>query len=244
MRRWLMVLSVLVLLGGANGCVPGLDDWRVYPILSTNAGPRGEFATDDSLEPPRAVQIGLFPELGLLVSVGLPQWTPTGSEDAGPRLLILAKTENGDAYTVWYPTTEETSGGIRVTLGEDGVRGRESVVYFEGARTWEFALAPAGDPDPRLALSEDRVCEGGVLSRVAVGMQVMSGDYFDDLVYAAAPGGESLGQLPYDESRMTIVTGPVCVGSVAWWQAVQTDGEVQGWIAENEGSAYLIGPAG
>ena len=82
-------------------------------------------------------------------------------------------------------------------------------------------------------------CEGALPSRIVAGdiAQVITAP--DPLrVRASAPDGEIL-ELLYQSSSMQVLTGPVCIEGIAWFEILLGDGRT-GWIAEGATGEYYI----
>ncbi len=213
-----------------------VEEWLRYPVLSEGLGPAGQFFTDLTLEPPESIQIGFFDDLDVLVAVGLSN-IASWQENSLRAVQVLERTER-DSYQLFYPEIFESSGHITVTRYPEAIMSRESVSYFEGAGEWQFMLAPAGAPDPRVGLDGARHCPGSVLSRVNIGVAVVTNTFSEGtLMHHDAPGGSEIGA----GSRAAIIGGPECVGAVTWWQAQDDSGAIF-WTPENIENQYALNP--
>lgn len=217
-----------------------LEEWLVYPITSISLGVVGTFETDRTLEAPRTVQMLVLPDLQLLVAVGLQNWGSDGWSDENEIQLILQSTDSTTYRFSHYSSTDysDNSNDISIVFGDNMIRGSESLSYFEGGGYWEFALALPDAPDPRATLSGERVCENGAFSRVKIGDRVQGVSYADSLALAENTG-EMTSISFFDE--VTLIAGPECVGSIAWWQAEDPNTGDTGWIPEyDESNTYVI----
>lgn len=220
------------------------QDWLYYPLTASSQYVVNE-VNDLSLVPPRPVRLGVYEDLNLVVTIGLKNWTSDGFSGSDDILQILHRTDDPTRFTLTYPAYWENYGAISVTqVAENVFRGFEEIGFFEGYGAWEFMLAPADAPDPRLALNEKRYCEGSVISRLAIGAVVTGIDYSDrfPLLMTDTPDGAVIGdvKVPH-EGYITVVGGPECVGEVTWWEGIHTDG-TRGWFGEHVDTMYYAVP--
>ncbi len=201
------------------------SDWLMYPVMSIGAGSGGGYSSDLTLEPARPARIGVFDELGVMVAMGLTNW----SVDEGPNargLVILRQTTEGD-FRYDYPEYGENSGSLWLRRTADGfLEGSEGISYFEGGVRWDFVLRPVGVDDPRPTDHERRFCPGSVISQLSIGQWVQSATYRD------------LG-MPVQPAQ--VVDGPYCLSGRTHWKVVS--GEKTLLIAENRGTQYQLVPA-
>lgn len=213
-----------------------VQDWLLYPVLEEGIGVAGDFFIDKTLEAPRPVRLGIYPNAALLV--GATNW----SMDEGPdqrRVQVLPATENG-SFSLTYPNYWENSGALRLTPHQNTIYlGSENIGVFEGGARWDFLLAPVDAPDPREQLDGTRHCPGSVISRLKPGMTVISSRWEGRFQVFETPDGLSLGLT----EAMTITDGPQCVENATWWQGQDENGLI-GWIMENEGADYLLNSDG
>jgi hypothetical protein len=119
------------------------------------------------------------------------------------------------------------------------------VIYVSD--TGAFALPAVAEPGAAVVAAPDDMavaqvgCEGAPRIRLAVGMtaRVVFANGLP-LRVRTAPGGEIVTQIP-EGTVFSILAGPQCRGSFAWWQIRTTDG-IEGWSAEGGGNGYFVEP--
>lgn len=222
-----------------------IQAWLVYPVSRTSQYMTDE-VHDTSLTEPRPVQLGVFDDLNLLFTLGLKNWNVDGLGEPDPIVQVLRETDAPGTYQLDYPTYDDNGGVLSLTEIAGGYSGSESIYYFEGAAAWTFLLAPADAPDPRLALNEQRYCEGGVVSRVGMGSVVTNISYADmfPLQLSETPAGtDVLAEITQpDTGYITVIGGPTCIENVTWWEGYHSNG-VRGWFPENIDTMYNTSPA-
>ncbi|MBL8164321.1 MAG: hypothetical protein JNJ61_20200 [Anaerolineae bacterium] len=212
-------------------------DWLSYPVMSIGTGVAGAFYTDMTLEPARPVRLGIFDALDSMFVIGVSRVFGLYQPEEFLRVQLIKRDAFG-GYGLSYPTYWENTGGMTLTPSGDIFEGNEFISYFEGGAFVYFLLAPIDAPDPRSGINGQRVCPNGPLSRAKVGMIVTTPGPGSGKPYYDAPGGQALQEL----NRMTLISGPTCIGEVAWWQGQDENGNT-GWIPENRGMEYAFNMA-
>ncbi|MEQ8674728.1 MAG: hypothetical protein RLP44_27225 [Aggregatilineales bacterium] len=216
--------------------------WMLYPLAVTRSLDDGYFTTDQSLEPPRPIQLGVFEDIQQIAAIGLKNWS-SGTEGyliPDDRFQVLGASDEGTSYILNYVQLYENSGSLTLTFDEGNFIGHEVRVASD-VYEWNFIVAPANAPDPRLSFADARICEGGVVSRVGIGTIVTGASFTAPLTLADSPAGATTGEVYPRESDIAINDAPVCVENVLWWHGVQAQGE-SGWFAENDGMTYHVAP--
>ncbi|MBK8027154.1 MAG: tetratricopeptide repeat protein [Chloroflexi bacterium] len=145
-----------------------LTDWLYYPVWRHAESPIGSIYVDNTAAPPIPVQIAFYPELDGLLAIGLRNRPPIFDEILPGNVYLLLETDDGFAQYFYLVESFES---LSLTRREDGFWGEEVGSGVEGYSTDSFILVPRDAPDPRIALGE-RVCVGGVMSRLQPGMSV------------------------------------------------------------------------
>jgi len=213
-----------------------MQEWLVYPIESIGYGVAGTFHADRTLEPAQPAQIGYYPDLNVLVLIGVSRFINATSEDV-QILQILQATPDSDVFALEYPTYWDNGGNIRLTMGDGIFIGNERIQYFEGAANWRFMVAPADAPNPRLDINGTRYCTNGVISRLRPGITVNSAFHSGEIQMRDVPGSDFIIGEP---SEVMIIGNPTCVDNALWWEAESDN--VRGWVVENSRMEHLIMP--
>ncbi|MBZ0318916.1 MAG: tetratricopeptide repeat protein [Anaerolineae bacterium] len=216
------------------------QEWLVYSVNTSS-----EYVVvavhDRSLTAPRPIRLAVYDDLDLILTIGLKNWRASDLDAAHELVQVLYRSDDPTTFTLIYPSYDDNYGSMTLTeIAPNVYQGFEEIGFFEGYSSWTFMLAPADAPDPRLALSDRRHCENGILSRLDIGSVVTGVDYSDrfPLLIADTPGGTVIGDIkvPY-EGYITVIGGPECVGSVTWWEGIHSNG-TRGWFAEHVEDMY------
>ena len=225
------------------------EEMMVYPINLDDFTVTGTYTYDQSLIPPRIVRLGVFDELNLMVAIGVKNWSSDGFWTPHNMLQILYQTDEPNTFVHDYPYRDENeleyrSGSITLTLNEDIYEGNERFRFFEGGGEWAFMIAPLNAPDPRENLETNRVCAGGIISRIEIGSIIAPAirNMQYGIPISETPGGIPLVEFTaMDDVMFTVVGGPVCVDGITWWQGI-SQLELIGWFPENVDDIYLTIP--
>jgi tetratricopeptide (TPR) repeat protein len=216
--------------------------WLKYPVTYYTFSPGFPDAEDYTLVPPTSVQIGIYDELDRLLIID-PLILPTLHEGMHPTLSPQVYTvpwadgafgTPDDSYSVrlmdYYAVSFEQS--------DDLFTGEEFRSGFEFGEYLFFLLSPQEQPDPRTVFGE-RLCEGGVISRLRPGMSVYISPYQESL-FGMEPGEPSRFGFP-TRDFVTLLDERTCLGNQLWWNAQDSAGNI-GWVAENLDNIYVINP--
>jgi len=213
-------------------------EWLAYPVSGSGLGTGGQFRTDETLEAPFSVRLGLFDDPAVIVAVGVSTLLTSG--DDSPRLVQVIPRVGGGRYALAYPAYWDNSGDIFLDVTPDLISGSERITYFEGASERSFLLAPPDVPDPRAPWDDLRVCPGASISRAQIGAEIGPSRFGDPIFPTAdAPGGELSGEVGIG----VIVAGPACAGTIVWWQVEDESGRT-GWVPETYNGVYLFTVSG
>lgn len=228
-----------------------LEDWLLYPTSRVGGTNIGDVVVDQTMEPPRPVRLGRFPDLNAVVVMGLEQFQ---YNSLNPIMQPLYRVD-GQSYSARYEL-RDSNFIISLTQTGETFEGYNRIHYpSEISEENHFILAPVAAEDPRTDRSGIRHCEGGVLSRVAIGQDARtvfawtrlpgpdpeSFYSFEGTPYHHRPDTRSIvGVLPA-WTTLTIIGGPECVDQETWWQIGLEDGST-GWIAEDRGGIYFLQP--
>jgi len=214
------------------------EAWAAYPVISRSLGVGGEWLNDESQAESRTLMLARFDGDKKLAAQNLSQLL-TQQYNYFPETLVLDQRET-DVYRfrVSYVDDYGTWGGsITVDLSQNPVQVTEDDLQFESNSNTAFVIAPANEPDPRLAFAGEH-CPGAALSRLKIGarghaLETMQGPR----VLFDAIDGEQTGTV----GTFTVMSGPECRDNRAWWQITLDDGTT-GWAIESEGTVYQLFP--
>jgi hypothetical protein len=222
----------------------GVSDWLLYPVMKSTSSPGGEKVWDLTQDEPVPVQLIAYEEV--ILAIDLSQLRYPRSTGDVVDTYPLWKTEAG-VYTHEFEAYFEHHGSLTLQPSNNIFWGGERATSGEGGTDFKFILVPAGMADPRSGFGE-RVCEGGVISRLRPGMPVHD-LYTDGVYYAETPGGKFDPSIYFDtgyrgdeigEIRIIHVTeNHLCIGSELWWEIADEHGNT-GWRSENTGNEYTL----
>jgi len=219
-----------------------LEIWWKYPLIGGfHSYMVGNYFQDLTESPPTPIQLVVDEESGAILVVGLAQILEMRRDERDiPNIYILRETSE-DMYEVPPPHYGGLdSSGFSLVQYDNLFIGNELLRDWYTASTVSFMLTQQEASDPRQVFGEPS-CEGGVISRLRPGMQVVDSDYSGaGFRYAESPG--ELIDLEFGFDIPTYVIGePVCFGNELWWQV--TDGQTTGWSRENMSNNYYTNPA-
>jgi hypothetical protein len=162
-----------------------------------------------------------------------------------PGFITISPDGQSVATTPYFPdrqtfpdtiNTHGVNGSLStIQVGEAGGFNVSRLLW--GPMAWRVYKGQISLPPPE----PDRIVCGQLISRLIIGNQ---GRVLPGLPnnLRADPGQNSprVGAIPGGE-RFTVLDGPECVESIAWWQ-VEYDG-VTGWTAEGRDGDYWVAPA-
>ncbi len=222
-----------------------LENWTLYLDELNWRGEYGPSTRDYSAMPPLPLQVAFLSDGSLLVLGAAEIARVPYEEYIPPDVLLFYPAGEGYLYANYWS-------GFTVTLSFDGQVGfvLQHQVYVTGDTYFDMLITPAGTPDPREG--QDQRCAGGARWRLLVdGYGAAASVYGEGTPYYDQPGGAVVGRFNVDLQTFRVVSGPVCLGSQAWWEVdLGQDDGLTYWLPEAEaqnpavprGLEYLVFP--
>ncbi len=222
------------------------ESWVAYIAGSVSVGEGGSYNADFTPVPGVPFQL-VFLSDGSVLMNGATRTLFFFEREPVTDAILFYPDEDGNGYmrrAVWI--ARETTLTFTDGMGEIYTRIDGVMDYHET----NVLITPADAPDPRQGLGER--CEDGARWRLMIGgLGAVLQLYNGDVPYYDAPDGEPMGALDFDLYRFRVISGPMCIGSQAWWEIdlQQDDGQTY-WLPEAEASSpdapralrYLVGP--
>lgn len=214
------------------------SSWVKYPLMIKGFGPMGEFYSDMTQVPETSVQIAIYDELDIILTIDVAELRYPRSTGDILNTYVMQETDNGN-YEYDFHIDWSEYDTMQLEFRDGLIFGQE---YLPGAESYtqaEFILAPSDYPDPRESFGKP-ICEGGVISRLRPGMSVTEMAYRSEFYYSENVGEEGNPNLYFDTS-VRVTDNFVCLDDVLWWEVIDENGNT-GWHAENQGSQYMLRP--
>lgn len=215
------------------------EAWTWYPVRAYSFSPGGEYNIDLSREPAQTIHIGFSNDQQHMIAEGLLA-EEDGCGTAYICLPFIVMSGGDGIYSlVMAPDRGDGEQAVFVSRVGDAYNGEVRTGGFEWRAFTYFMIAPPSAPDPRTALPGEWC---GVRSRLEIGMTEVRRVYIGGeqmFPIFNQPGGREFTQVNSD-TTLQILGERVCQNDITWWFV--SDGQVTGWIAENDGTRYLFHP--
>lgn len=214
----------------------GAEVWGMYPFYYASVGVGGSYYTDVTTLPRQ--QVHLLEHDDHLLVLTPNEEDETVYED----LSVLSLTEDGTYQSILrnYWGDPISSQWITLMPVDNFYTGTFAEYVFEGGQEVDFSLLPADEPDPRPELPR---CDAGVVNRLEVDKNATPAVHVGTYTVYTEPGAVEGTEVDVIYgTTMTVLEGPECIDSIAWWK-VELEGE-EYWIPEADAEGqYLVNPA-